>query len=360
MADGARNFTVAALAERLEGCVVGPDDVAIAGVNALAAAGPDEITFIADERHARQWPVSTAAAAVVTEGLDVGGDGDRPVIRVRDAELAVAILLELFQPPEPLPDVGVHPTAWVHPSAAIPSDARIGPHASVERDCVLGHRVALHAGVRLYAEVRVGDDSVLHANTVVRARCRLGQRVILHSSVSIGTDGFGFRAASDGEALVKMAHIGDVVIEDDVEIGANSCVDRAKFGSTVVGAGTKIDNLVQIGHNCRIGRDCVVAGLSGLSGSSTLGDHVTVGGCVGIGEHHRIGDGAVLGGGAGVTKDVPAGETWFGYPAHPAAATLRQWAALRKLADTNHGSRPSRSVPGSASTVPHRKDAPDR
>jgi UDP-3-O-[3-hydroxymyristoyl] glucosamine N-acyltransferase len=168
---------------------------------------------------------------------------------------------------------------------------------------------------------------------VVRERCRLGRRLLLHPNVTIGADGFGYEPAPDGSGLVKVPHIGTVIIEDDVEIGAGSCVDRAKFGATVIGAGTKIDNLVQIAHNCRIGRNCVIAALSGLSGSVTVGDGARIAGAVGIVDHVSIGSGATIGAGAGVMKDVPPGETQLGGPAVEIRQALRQMAAIRKLPD---------------------------
>ena len=176
-------------------------------------------------------------------------------------------------------------------------------------------------------------DARRGANTVVRERCRIGRRVILHQNVSIGADGFGYWASPEGTELLKVPQIGTVAIEDGVEVGANSCVDRGKFGATIIGAETKIDNLVQIGHNCRIGRSCVIAALTGLGGSVIMGDHVRVGGAVGIADHVRIGDGATIGAKSGVMRDIPDGTTVLGTPANEVQKTLRQWAATRKLPD---------------------------
>jgi UDP-3-O-[3-hydroxymyristoyl] glucosamine N-acyltransferase len=240
-------------------------------------------------------------------------------------------MLESFETPADVPEIGVHASAVVHPSARIGPMTRVGAQVSIGPDVVLGSGVVLHPGVRLYRAVQVGDRSTLHANTVVRERCVIGRGVILHQNVSIGADGFGYRPAPDGRGLLKMPHIGTVRIEDDVEIGANSCVDRAKFGATVVGAGTKIDNLCQIGHNCRIGRACVIAGNAGLAGSVTLGDGVVMGGGGGVREHLTIGSGARIGALTLVTKNVPPRSAWLGIPADEAQATLRQWASVRKL-----------------------------
>ena len=326
-------YTTADLAQRVSGELLGRPDLPISGVNALGDATAQEITFIADEAHARRWADSRAAAAVISAGLEPAGHDpeSRALIVVPNAALTVVELLLLFSPPASQPSPGVHPSAFVHAGATLGSDVRIGPHVSIDDEAVIGDRVVLHAGVRVYAGARIGDDSVLHGNVVVRERCRLGQRVILHANVSIGTDGFGFEPAADGSGQVKVPHIGTVIIENDVEIGASSCVDRAKFGATVVGAGTKVDNLVQIAHNCRIGRRCVIAALTGISGSATVGDDVRMAGQVGIVDHMSIGSGATIAAQAGVMKDVPAGQSQLGTPADEIHQALRQMAAIRKL-----------------------------
>jgi UDP-3-O-[3-hydroxymyristoyl] glucosamine N-acyltransferase len=328
-----RQYTTGDLAARVSGELRGRSDLSIRGINSMEDASAQEITFIADLHHARRWPQVRARAALVTRGLDPSplDPGSQALIVVPDAELAVIDVLELYAPPPALPAPGIHPNASVHPGATIGRDARVGPHASVDEGAVIGDRVVLHAGVRVYAGAVIGDDSVLHANAVVREHCRLGRRVILHPNASIGADGFNYRPAADRSGLRKVPQLGIVVIEDDVEIGANSCVDRAKFGRTIVGRGTKIDNLVQIGHNCRLGRNTVIAALTGLAGSVVVGDWVTMGGCVGIVDHARIGDGATIGAKSAVTKDVPAGQTWVGYPARQAMRTFREWAALSRL-----------------------------
>lgn len=325
--------TTADLAERVHGELRGRSDLAIEGVNALDDASGRQATFIADQPHANQWAQARAAAAVITEGLDAAGhDPDtRALIVVPSASLAMIELLHLFAPPPVSPEPGVHPTAWIHEDASIGRDVRIGPHVSVDRGASIGDRVVLHAGVRIYAHTHVGDDSILHANTVVRERCRLGRRVVAHQNVSIGADGFGYEPAPDGSGLLRVPQIGDVEIDDDVEIGAGTCIDRAKFGSTVVGAGTKLDNLVQVAHNCRIGKSCVIAGLSGLAGSVTFGDHVTVAGGVRVANHVKIGAGATIAACSAVLRDIPPGQTCLGSPAIEIREALRQAAALQRL-----------------------------
>ncbi len=327
------SHTTAELAERVHGEVLGRSDLVIEGVNALDDASASEITFITDTAHARRWSRTRAAAALITRGIEVGGhDPDsRTLIIVPNSALAMIELLSVFAPAPPEPELGINPTAWVHPQATLGRDVRIGPHVSIDRGTSIGDRVVLHAGVRLYADVRIAEDSILHANTVVRERCRLGRRVVLHQNVSIGADGFGYEKAPDGSGPLKVPQIGIVEIDDDVEIGAGTCIDRAKFGATTIGAKTKIDNLVQIGHNCRIGRGCVIVGLSGLSGSVTLEDGVLIAGACHIGGHLTIGAGATLGATSAVKGDLAAGKAFLGVPAIEARQYLRQVAALRRL-----------------------------
>lgn len=326
-------WTTGELAELVGGTVVGREDLEITGVAALDDASPGEITFIADRPHAGRWKDSRASAALVTRGLEPTGHdpGARALVEVDDAEIAAAAILERFAPPPAVPEPGVHPTAFVHPEARVGTEVRIGPHASVDRGAEVGDRVVLHAGVRIYAEARIGHDAVLHANVVVRERCELGPRVIVQPNATIGSDGFGYRPAPDRSGLLRVPHIGRVVVGGDAEIGANACLDRGKLRDTVVGEGTKIDNLVQIAHGVRVGRNCVLAGLSGLSGSVEVGDWVRIGGGVGISDHVRVGDGASIGARSGVMKDIPPGEMHLGTPAAPRTEALRQWAAVRKL-----------------------------
>ena len=333
MSEAKTVYTTSALAEQVAGELRGSANLEIVGVNALDDASADQITFIADAAHAERWADAQAGAAVVTNGIEAKGHDpqSRALIFVPQAELAMIEILRLFEPAPPVPDAGVHHTAVVDETAKLGREVRVGPHVSVGPEATVGDGVVLHAGVRIYAGAQIGEGSVLHANAVVRERCRLGRGVILNQNVSIGADGFGYRPAADGKRLMKSPHVGIVILQDDVEIGANSCVDRGKFGATVVGEGTKIDNLCQIAHNCRIGRCCVIAGLTVVGGSVTIGDGTQVGGTVAVAEHVRIGSGVSIGGGSGVMRDIPDGKTYLGTPATDATETLRQWAAIRKL-----------------------------
>ncbi len=325
--------TTASLARQVGGTLIGPGDVAITGVEALEDAGPGDITFIHSVGYTKFWNACHAGAAVITEELKRVSleTASRPLIVVQDAEIAMIRLLQVFAPPQPLPDEGVHPTAVIEKGVRLGADVRIAAQVWVGRGCRLGDGVVLYPGVRVYPDTTIGDGTTLHANVVVRERCSIGRGVVIHQNASIGADGFGYRPDPHGQGLLKVPQIGTVIIEDGVEIGANSCVDRAKFGSTRIGEGAKIDNLVQVGHNVRIGRCAIIASITGLAGSVRIGDGVLMGGQVGVVDHVTVGNFARVGGGSIVTKDVPDRQAVVGYPADTSQQALRQWAAVRRL-----------------------------
>ena len=250
-----------------------------------------------------------------------------------DADLALAQVLQLYKPEPPKCEPGIHSTAVVDSTAEICAGAAIGA------GCYIGPRVVIGTNTKLYPNVTVLDDSsigsgtIIWSSTVIRERCWIGNYCIIHSNVTIGTDGFGFRPSPDGKGIVKIPQIGTVKIGDGVEIGEGSCVDRGKFSATTIGDGTKIDNLVQIAHNCKLGRCCVMAGQSGLAGSVTLGDGVMMGGGARVKDHVTVGAGAKLGGNAGVISDVAPGKVLIGFPADDYRQTLRLWAAQKQLPD---------------------------
>lgn len=326
------SFSIADLAQRINARLVGSADVLITGLAAVDQADPGDLTFLGKKKYVDLWPASKAAAAVVNEGLPVVAD-HRPLLFVKDTEQAMIPLLELFTLPEFTPPLGVHASAVIDPSASLGANVRIGPHVSIGPNTKIGDNVILHAGAQLYAQVTIGEDSVIHANTVIRDRCAIGRRVILHQNVSIGADGFGYRPSPDGRGLLKMTHIGTVVIDDDVEIGSNTCVDRGKFGVTHIGAGTKIDNLCQIAHNARIGRSCVIAGCSAVGGSAVMGDGCQIGGQAVVGVHVTIGDNVKLAACSGLHRDAPSNSVLAGTPADDARIAKRQWAATCRLPD---------------------------
>ena len=210
-------------------------------------------------------------------------------------------------------------------------NSKIGANAYIGPNVVLGENVTIYPNVTLLDEVTIGSNTVIWSGAVVRERCHIGSNCIIHPNATIGADGFGFRPCPE-RGLVKIPQIGNVVIGNNVEIGANSCVDRGKFSSTILGDGCKIDNLVQIGHNSKLGKFCIMAGNSGLAGSVTLGNGVIIGGSASIKDHTTIGDGAIVGAGSGVTGDIAAGKTMIGYPAVEARTALKQWAILKRMA----------------------------
>ncbi|MEA1897371.1 MAG: UDP-3-O-(3-hydroxymyristoyl)glucosamine N-acyltransferase [Bacteroidota bacterium] len=324
-------FTIKEINEILEGELVGDTSQQISGPEELEKAGNNHISFIGSKKYVHLWETSKACAAIVNEKLEIEPGENRALIKVKNADLAMAKLLEVFDPGPPQFDIDTHPTAVVHESATIGKDCKIGAGCYIGKDVVLGDAVVLFPNVTILDETKIGNGTVVWPGTVIRERCEIGSYCIFHNNVSIGADGFGYRPAEDGRGLVKIPQIGNVVIGNGVEIGANSCVDRGKFSSTIIGDGCKIDNLVQIAHNCVLGRSCIMAGNSGLAGSVTLGDGVIIGGSASIVDHLTIHSGAVVGGGSGVMNDVPAGKTVLGTPARDARDMLKQWVAMRKL-----------------------------
>jgi UDP-3-O-[3-hydroxymyristoyl] glucosamine N-acyltransferase len=329
------------LASLLGADLRGQADISITHIDSLERAGPGALSFIRNARYAKEWSQSKASAALVSRDIPLANieselsagpfHGARALLVVHDADLAMVRALDLFAA-KPAPARG-----GVHQSAVVDSSAKVAPSASIGPCCVVGPGATIGEGTRLTGNVHVGQDARIGARctlgpgVAVMDRCEIGDDCLLHPCVSIGADGFGFRPAPDGRGLVKIPHIGNVVLGDGVEIGANSCVDRAKFGSTTIGSGTKIDNLVQIGHGCRVGRSCVICGQVGLSGSVTVGDGVVIGGKVGVADNIEIGAGAKIASFAGVTGNVPEGAVWMGAPAGPVGEWRRTYAALRRM-----------------------------
>jgi len=318
--------TLTELATAAGGSVRGPGDLLVGGVNTLVDAGNDQITWASQNRYRDALEKSRAAAVVVPVEF---GPTPMPAILCPDPELGILRILELFAPPVPAPPLGRDASAHITDDAEIGADSAIGPNVVVGAGARIGSRTVLHANVFVGDESVIGDDCVLWPGVIVRERCTLGNRIIIHSNAVIGTDGFGYHYAQGGHQ--KIPQIGTVQIEDDVEIGAGTCIDRAKLGATVIGAGSKIDNLVQIGHNVQIGPQCIVAGQAGLSGSVRLGSGVLVGGQAGFSEQQTVGDGAQVGGGAAVVNDIPAGASVMGFPARDSRVVMRENVLVRRL-----------------------------
>jgi UDP-3-O-[3-hydroxymyristoyl] glucosamine N-acyltransferase len=301
----------------------------VRGVATIADAGPDELTFVTSDTYAKQLPSSRAAAAIVHRKVHVPAGYAGAIFIVDDADLAVAKVLELFAPPVPRPARGVDPLARVASSAQIEDGAAIGPFVFVGERARIGRDSVVHPGVYIGDDVAVGAACEFFPQVVIRERVTIGQRVIIHAGSVIGSDGFGYRW--DGARHAKVPQIGTVVIEDDVEIGSCVCVDRAKFSTTRIGRGTKIDNLVQVAHNVQIGPHCIIVGQTGLAGSVTLGAGVVLGGQAAVRDHITVGDGAMSGACSAVAEDIPPKAVYAGAPALPHRQWLREQGALRHL-----------------------------
>lgn len=328
------SYTITELNNILKGELIGYTDQQINGAGEIQKASNSQITFIGNSKYAKLWEGSNACAALVPSNLKIELGDKRAFIKVKNVDLAMAKVLELFTPAPPVFETDIHPTAVIHESAIVGSGCKIGPNCYVGKDVELGNEVILYPNVCVFDETIIGNNTIVWSGTIIRERCIIGSHCIFHTNVSIGADGFGYRPSEDGRGLVKIPQIGNVIIGHYVEIGANSCVDRAKFGSTIVGDGCKIDNLVQVAHNSVMGRSCIMAGHSGLAGSVTLGDGVIIGGSASIKDHTTIHSGATVGAGSGVIGDVEAGKTVLGYPAQDAKDMLRQWVAVKRLVKT--------------------------
>ncbi len=313
------------LAEYLDGAVIGDGETRIRGIASLDDAGEGFVTFLANPKYAAKVATTKASAVVLPPGADRHG---RNAVEVKNPYLAFAKLLTLFHvsPPEAK---GVMTGAFVGDKVSIGGAVTVYPGAYVADGVKLGNRVTLFPGAVLYEGVEVGDDVTIHANVIVRERCRIGSRVIIHAGAVIGSDGFGY--APDGKGWYKIPQIGIVVIEDDVEIGANTTIDRAALEVTLIKRGTKIDNLVQIAHNCVIGENCMIVSQVGISGSAKLGEHVTLAGQVGVAGHLEIGATTMGGAKSGVPGNLPANGMFSGIPTIPHREWLRSMGTLPKL-----------------------------
>ncbi|MDG2200928.1 MAG: UDP-3-O-(3-hydroxymyristoyl)glucosamine N-acyltransferase [Phycisphaerales bacterium] len=328
-----RTLTASALAELVGGELDGPADLVIRGVDTLQSAGREMVSFIISDAYADQWAGADAGVALVSCGIKVPGHdaGSRALVHVDDAELAMNTVLNFFAPEPDWPEVGVHPTAMIDAAATIGGGVRIGASVIVGAGAVIGDGVVLAAGVQIGRGARIGDATIIGAQSVIGRECVLGMRCQLQPFVSIGADGFGYRPNADGSALEKVPQNGTVHIGDDVDLGAHTCVDRGKFGATSIGDGSKLDNMVQVAHNVRIGRNCVIAAQAGMAGSVQVGDWAQIGAQAGIADHLRIGEGARVGAKTGVMRDVEAGTSVLGTPAFEDRIFLRQLSCLRKL-----------------------------
>jgi UDP-3-O-[3-hydroxymyristoyl] glucosamine N-acyltransferase len=324
-------MTLGELATKLGADLVAPSDasaVPVTGVAGIETAGPGHITFVANPKYAAKAKTTAAAAVIVEPGF---GELTVPTLRIKNPYLAWSRTIEIFHP-APLYPPGIHPTAVVAASASIGARAHIGPYVVVSEGCVIGEDAVLLPHTVLYRGVRVGDRFLAHAHSVVRENCVIGDDVVLQNGVIVGADGFGF-AKDDAGHWQKIVQAGPTILENNVEIQANACIDRASVGETRIRRGAKIDNLVQVGHGCEVGEDTLLCAQVGLAGSTTLGKNIILAGQVGTAGHQTLGDGVVAMGQTGIHGDIEPGRMIGGSPAMDYKLWLRMTAALNRLPD---------------------------
>jgi len=320
-------FTAAEIATRLGGEVVGDGSVILTGFAPAESAQQGDLTFAENAAYFARAESSAARAILVGRGFS---SQTKVLIRVPDARVAFAKVLPLFFP-EPVVTPGVHPTALVAASARVDPTAFVGPFCMIGKRTTIGAKSVLDAMVYVGDDCRLGSMVRLFPQVTLYARTEIGDRVRVHAGTVIGSDGYGY--VQDRGVHQKVPQVGNVIIQEDVEIGAGVTIDRGALGSTIIGRGTKIDNLVQIAHNVIVGEHCLLVSQVGIAGSTRIGHHVTIAGQAGVAGHLKIGDGAVIAAKSGVMTDIPAGEHWAGAPARRGVRMKKQWVALEHLPD---------------------------
>ncbi|MEI7799311.1 MAG: UDP-3-O-(3-hydroxymyristoyl)glucosamine N-acyltransferase [Opitutaceae bacterium] len=319
------NFTAAQIATQVQGEVIGDGTILLSGLAAAAGAKAGEITFAEKDSYFAAAEASAASAILVAGAFT---SSTKVLIRVRNARVAAAQVLELFFPVAHYAPA-IHSSAIVDPTAKIDPTAHIGPNCVIGAGTIIGARVVLIGGNHLGSDCRVGDDTRLYPHVVLYAGTQLGRRVAIHAGTVIGADGYGY--VFDQGRHRKIPQVGNIIIHDDVEIGANCTMDRAALSSTIIGEGCKIDNLVHFGHNVIFGKHCLVMGQCGIAGSTQFGDYCVIASQTGVTGHLKIGRQVTVGGKSGVTRDVADGETVMGFPAVPDKQAKRQWIGIQKL-----------------------------
>jgi len=328
---GTRPLPASEIAALTGGRLVGPGTTTVAGIAPLERAGPGDLSFLASPRYVPYFERTSASVVLISPALESAAGGPETKIIVKEPYAALLVVLPVLYP-QAVWESSVHPTAQLGRSVTWQEPVEIGPHAVLGAGVQLGKNVRIGAGCVLGEGVAVGDDSRLHPGVTLYAGTALGKRVIAHAGAVLGSDGFGYLPGTNGEPHRKIPHVGRCLIGDDVEIGANTCIDRGSVDDTVIGSGTKIDNLVHIAHNVRIGARCLIMAQAGIAGSCQVEDDVIIAGQVGIVDHITIGRGARLLAQSGTIADIPAGATVFGTLARPHREYLRGQAALYRLA----------------------------
>jgi UDP-3-O-[3-hydroxymyristoyl] glucosamine N-acyltransferase len=322
-------LTAEAVAHLVGGELRGDASVRVVRVAALDRAGADELSFFANPRYAAEFEATRAGLVLVSPELADHAGPKHRIIVAKPPEAMLLVLPALYPPPPRA--TGIHPSAVIGRGAKLGKDVAIGAHSIIGENAVLGDRVVIGPLCDVGRDVTIGEDSHLVTSVTLYPGTMLGARVRLHAGVRAGSDGFGYVPTKTG--VQKIPHVGRCIIEDDVEVGANTTIDRGSIADTVIGAGTKLDNLVMIAHNVRLGRMCLIAAQSGIAGSTRLGDGCMIGGQVGVTGHLELGNNVKLGAGSGVMDDIPDGEMWSGAPARPQRDWLRATSAFYKLAD---------------------------
>lgn len=321
-------FTLKEIAEIVEGELCGDPDVVVTGISGIKEAKTGDITFLANTKYATLLK-TTKASAVITSCDSINDQAAKPIIKTANPSLAFAKVVSLVAPNDMAHPKGIHPSAVISDNVQLGKNVAIGPYAILGDKVTIGDNSIIYGGCYIGHHTVIGENCLLYHNVTVRERIEIGNRVIIHSGAVIGSDGFGFATVKGVQE--KIPQIGTVLVEDDVEIGSNVTIDRARFDKTIIGAGTKIDNLVQIAHNVVIGKNCIIVAQAGISGSTTLGENVILAGQAGLVGHITVGDNGIIAAQAGVTKSIPPNTKVSGYPAKPHQTAKRVNACVQML-----------------------------
>lgn len=326
-------LTAKDIASLIDGELQGNPETLVTGAAGLEEAGPDDVSFLGNKKYLKQISSSKSGLLILPKDIadsESGAIAERSVVKVKNSLLAYAKILEIIEKEQcPPSESGFHPAAVISESAKIGKNVTIGPLAVIEDNAVVGDSSKILAHCFVGRETVIGSDCIIYPRVTIREKTIIGNNVIIHPGVVIGADGFGFAQTDNGH--YKIPQIGTVEIQDNVEIGANVTIDRSTTNKTVIGRGTKIDNLVQIAHNCQIGENCIIVASASIAGSTKIGNNVIIAGQAGVIGHLSIGDGAVVAGQAGVMGDIKPGETVSGYPARPHKESMKVQAIIQKL-----------------------------